>query len=156
VGAFDGLDSGLLAEMHDVVLAEVSETSDFGKVVASLPVFVGFLAIPSLRTSVVGSVLKLLTHPWPRIRSLAAQQFFEFVISSAQFVDDATFEKLTEVLSITQWDTTDRANLDGGLATLCTLLNASLPTTSFNSTIVDADEAQGDFGYDALVNEVGY
>ena len=155
IGAFQDLDPTLLARIHSAVLAEISETSDFVKVVTSIPVFVALLAISSLRGDVVSSVLLLLTHPWPRIRSLTAQQVFEFVIATPSFVDDTKFETLSEVLSVTQWDG-ELELLNEGLGRLCAVLDATLPTRTLNSTIVDREDEDTDFGYDALVNEVGY
>ncbi len=158
--ALSDLDSALLRSLHDAMLSEVSETGDYAKVVASVPVFVAFLALPALRQAATESVLLLLLHPWPRIRARTAQQFFEFVIATAAFVDDdGKFEQLTEWLSGTPWDaanTTSEQLLEGAVGAVCALLGASLPTRTLNSTIKDEQVEEADFGYDALVNEVGY
>jgi len=149
------VDAALLSKIHTATLDEVSETSDFEKVVASVPVFVALLSVDSLRDDAVGSVLLLLTHPWPRIRTLTAQQFFEFVIANNSFVDDENFEALTEILSVTPWDS-DLSLAAEGVESLCQLLQVAKPTRQLNSTIQESQDTQTDYGYDALVNEVGY
>ena len=154
-GAFNTLDGALWNAIHAAVLGEVSETTDFVKVVSSVPVFIAFLSVASLRGAVVDSVLLLLTHPWPRIRSMTSQRFFEFVIANESFVDDTKFEGLTEVLSVTPWDG-ERDDINEGVQRLCSLLDAELPTKTLNSTVVEREAQDTEFGYDALVNEVGY
>ena len=117
--AFDVLEPELLQKLHDAIFKEVAETSDFVKVGSSVPLLIALLSLQHIKHRCIESVLLLLKHPWPRIRSITAQQLFEFVIAHNSFVDEDTkFEKLTEILSITQWDG-DSTAVDEGIANAC-------------------------------------
>ena len=154
--AFDVLEPELLKKLHDAIFKEVAETSDFVKVGSSVPLLIALLSLQHIKHRCIESVLLLLKHPWPRIRSITAQQLFEFVIAHNSFVDEDTkFEKLTEILSITQWDG-DSTAVDEGIAAVCQLLDVAIPSKTLNSTIVDKVVESEEFNYDALVNEVGY
>ena len=154
--AFDVLEPELLQKLHDAIFKEVAETSDFVKVGSSVPLLIALLSLQHIKHRCIESVLLLLKHPWPRIRSITAQQLFEFVIAHNSFVDEDTkFEKLTEILSITQWDG-DSTAVDEGIAAVCQLLDVAIPSKTLNSTIVDKVVESEEFNYDALVNEVGY
>jgi hypothetical protein len=44
----------------------------------------------------------------------------------------------------------------GGIESVCSVFDVPVPELNLNTTIVSGPAQNQDFGYDALVNEVGY